>query len=115
MNANAFGLCATSSETSKLLSVVNIARRNADGSWHGDMLDSSAFVAAMQSEGGSRLERARVFQVGAGGAGSAIAIALLDAAGDPPTLTDDAQTPEHQSQCRQIDDHTQVYLVERFP
>jgi shikimate dehydrogenase len=73
-----FGLCATSSETSKLLSVVNIARRNADGSWHGDMLDGSAFVAAMQREG-SRLERARVLQVGAGGAGSAIAIALLDA------------------------------------
>jgi len=40
-----FAHCATSSETSRLLSVVSIARRNADGSWHGDMLDGVAFVA----------------------------------------------------------------------
>jgi shikimate dehydrogenase len=73
-----FAYCATSSETSRLLGVVSIARRNADGSWHGDMLDGVAFVAALKREG-ARLERARVLQVGAGGAGSAIAIALLDA------------------------------------
>ncbi|HMD20080.1 MAG TPA: hypothetical protein VKH40_07145 [Alloacidobacterium sp.] len=70
--------CATFSRTSKLLSVVSIARRNADGSWHWDMLDGAAFVAALKKEG-ARLERARVLQVGVGGAGSAIAIALLDA------------------------------------
>jgi shikimate dehydrogenase len=57
---------------------VNIARRNPDGSWHGDMLDGLAFVAAQKKEG-ARLEGARVLQVGAGGAGSAIAIELLDA------------------------------------
>jgi shikimate dehydrogenase len=73
-----FRYCATSSETAKLLGVVNIARRNPDGSWHGDMLDGLAFVAAQKKEG-ARLEGARVLQVGAGGAGSAIAIALLDA------------------------------------
>jgi shikimate dehydrogenase len=73
-----FAHCAPSSETSRLLSVVSIARRNANGSWHGDMLDGVAFVAALKKEG-SRLERARILQVGAGGAGSAIAIALLDA------------------------------------
>jgi shikimate dehydrogenase len=73
-----FPYCATSSETAKLLGVVNIARRNPDSSWHGDMLDGLAFVAAQKKEG-ARLEGARVLQVGAGGAGSAIAIALLDA------------------------------------
>lgn len=42
------------------------------------MLDGLAFVAAQKKEG-ARLEGARVLQVGAGGVGSAIAIALLDA------------------------------------
>ena len=73
-----FSYCATSSETSTLLRVVSVVRRNPDGSWHGDMLDGVAFVAALKKEG-ARPERARVLQVGAGGAGSAIAIALLDA------------------------------------
>jgi shikimate dehydrogenase len=72
-----FSYCATSSETARLLGEVNIARRNPDGSWHGDMLDGLAFVAAQKKEGAA-LRGARVFQVGAGGAGSAIAIALLD-------------------------------------
>jgi len=73
-----FAYCATSSETSKMLGVVNVARRNADGSWHGDMLDGIAFVAAQKKEG-ARPRGARVLQIGAGAAGSAIAIALLDA------------------------------------
>ena len=73
-----FAYCATCSETAKLLGVVNVARRNADGSWHGDMLDGVAFVAAQKKEG-AQPDGARVLQVGAGGAGSAIAIALLDA------------------------------------
>lgn len=73
-----FPYCTTASETSKLLGVVSVARRNADGSWHGDMLDGLSFVAAQKRQG-ARLEGARVLQVGAGGAGSAIAIALLDA------------------------------------
>ncbi len=73
-----FAHCATSSETSRLLKVVSVARRNANRSWHGDMLDGAAFVAALKKNG-ARLEGARVLQVGAGGAGSAIAIALLDA------------------------------------
>src|SRR5271163_2522450 len=57
-----FAYCATSSETSQLLGVVSVTRRNPDGSWHG-----------------AQLEGARVLQIGAGGVGSAIAIALLDA------------------------------------
>jgi shikimate dehydrogenase len=72
-----FALCATSSETSKLLGVVSVARRNPDGSWHGDMLDGLAFVAALK-KAGATLDGARVLQVGAGAAGSAIAIALLN-------------------------------------
>jgi shikimate dehydrogenase len=75
---SAFSYCATSSERAKLLGVVSVMRRNADGSWHGDMLDGLAFVKA-QKDGGAEPDGARVLLVGAGGAGSAIAIALLEA------------------------------------
>jgi shikimate dehydrogenase len=74
----AFGYCATSSERARLLEVVSVIRRNPDGSWHGDMLDGLAFVKA-QRDHGAQIDAARALLVGAGGAGSAIAIALLDA------------------------------------
>jgi shikimate dehydrogenase len=73
----AFSYCATSSECAKLLGVVSVIRRNADGTWHGDMFDGLAFLKA-QKDQGARPEGARVLLVGAGGAGSAIAIAFLE-------------------------------------
>src|SRR5689334_11339297 len=69
--------CATSSERARLLQVVSVMRRNADGSWHGDMLDGLAFVKAQQDHG-AQPQGAQVLLLGAGGAGSAIAIALLE-------------------------------------
>ena len=60
-----------------MLGVVSVARRNPDGSWHGDMLDGLAFVKAQQDQG-AQLEGGRALLVGAGGAGSAIAIDLLE-------------------------------------
>jgi len=74
----AFAHCATSSERAKMLGVVSVIRRNPDGTWHGDMLDGVAFVKA-QKDHGAQPKGARVLLVGAGGAGSAIAIALLEA------------------------------------
>jgi shikimate dehydrogenase len=74
----AFAQCTTSSERARLLGVVSVIRRNADGTWHGDMLDGLAFVKAQQDQG-AHIEGARALLVGAGGAGSAIAIALLEA------------------------------------
>jgi shikimate dehydrogenase len=73
----AYTYCATSSERSRLLEIVSVIRRNADGSWHGDMLDGLAFVQAQKNQG-AQPEGARVLLIGAGGAGSAIAIALLE-------------------------------------
>jgi shikimate dehydrogenase len=73
----AYTYCATTSERSRLLNAVSVLRRNPDGSWHGDMLDGMAFVKA-QKDHGAQPEDARVLLVGAGGAGSAIAIALLE-------------------------------------
>ncbi len=76
-----FGLaphCATLTDRARFLGSVNVARRNADGTWHGDQVDGAAYVAAIRATGGEPTGR-RVLQVGAGGAGSAIALALLGA------------------------------------
>ena len=75
-----FGLarhCAVLTDRAATLGSVNVARRTADGGWFGDQVDGAAFVAAVQSGGGTT-EGARALQIGAGGAGSAIALALLD-------------------------------------
>lgn len=72
----AFTHCVTSSERATLLEVVSVIRRNPDGTWHGDMLDGLAFVKA-QKDNGAHIDGARALLVGAGGAGSAIAVALL--------------------------------------
>lgn len=69
--------CATVSETSRMLGVVSAARRNKDGSWHGHTTDGEAFLKA-QLDSGAKVEGARVLVLGCGGAGSAIAIAMLN-------------------------------------
>jgi shikimate dehydrogenase len=69
--------CATLSERSKFLGVVNVVRRNPDGSWHGDMLDGEGFADPL-AKSGCEIKGNRALLVGAGGAGSAIALALLD-------------------------------------
>jgi shikimate 5-dehydrogenase len=76
-----FGLaahCATLTERARFLGSVNVARRNPDGTWHGDQVDGAAFVAAVRAADGAP-EGGRALQIGAGGAGSAIALALLEA------------------------------------
>lgn len=69
-------LCATTSERSAFLGAVNTMRRNADGSWHGDMFDGLGYAAALRDRGCEPQGR-RALLVGAGGAGSAIAHALV--------------------------------------
>lgn len=71
-----FAYCATASASAKLFGGVSVARRNADGTWHGDMLDGDAFVKA-QIDAGAKPDGARVLLLGAGAAGSAIAASLL--------------------------------------
>jgi shikimate dehydrogenase len=79
--------CATLSETSRLVGVVAAARRNKDGSWHGHTTDGDAFVKA-QVNNGARIDGARVLVLGAGGAGSAIIIAMLDAGASEVVVND---------------------------
>lgn len=70
--------CRTMSKTTEVLGSANVMRRNADHSWHGDMFDGPGHVGAMRKNG-ARLEGQRSLLIGAGGAGSAIGLALLDA------------------------------------
>lgn len=71
-----FDLCATTSDRAAFLHTANTLRRNADGTWHGDMFDGLGFVSAMQDNGCQPAGK-KALLVGAGGAGSAIAHALL--------------------------------------
>jgi shikimate dehydrogenase len=68
--------CTTRSERADFLGAVNTIRRNADGSWHGDMFDGLAYVKAIESKD-FQLRGKKALLVGAGGAGSAIAHALV--------------------------------------
>lgn len=69
-------LCGTLSERAAFLGAVNTMRRNPDGSWHGDMCDGLGFVEALRAQGCAPAGR-RALLVGAGGAGTAIAHALV--------------------------------------
>jgi len=71
-----YDLCASTSERAAFLHTVNTQRRNPDGSWHGDMFDGLGFVEALRDQGGQP-QGQRALLVGAGGAGSAIAHALV--------------------------------------
>ena len=70
-----FDLCATTSERGAFLKSINTLRRNADGTWHGDMFDGMGYVKALALKGCS-LQGKKALLVGAGGAGSAIAYSL---------------------------------------
>ncbi len=70
--------CASATPRAHALGAVNIMRRNPDGGWHGEMLDGLGFVAAVRA-GGGEPHGQRALLVGAGGAGSAMALALLEA------------------------------------
>lgn len=70
--------CTSATDRAHFLRTVNLMRRRADGSWHGDMVDGLGFVGAARAKGidpGGM----RALLVGAGGAGSAIALALVEA------------------------------------
>jgi shikimate dehydrogenase len=70
-----FDLCATTSDRGAFLKSINTLRRNADGTWHGDMFDGMGYVQALALKGCS-LPGKKALLVGAGGAGSAIAYSL---------------------------------------
>lgn len=70
--------CAQASDRARFLGAANVLRRTAAGLWEGDMTDGAATVAALSHAGGT-LRESRALVLGAGGAGSAVALALLEA------------------------------------
>jgi len=73
-------LCHSLTPQARSIGAVNVMRRAEGGKgWHGDMVDGAGYVAGLQQLG-CKLQGKRALLVGAGGAGSAIAHALVDAA-----------------------------------
>lgn len=72
-----FAYCRSASERSQFLGTVNVMRREGEG-WRGDIVDGLGFVSAARSHGADPKGK-RALLVGAGGAGSAIALALVEA------------------------------------
>jgi shikimate dehydrogenase len=75
---SALSHCKAASARARSVGAANVMRRQADGGWWGDHLDGEGYVSALREKGCDPRDR-RVLLVGAGGAGSAIARALLDA------------------------------------
>jgi shikimate dehydrogenase len=75
------------SERARRVGVVNAVRRNVDGRLAGDIFDGLGFVNGLLRQGFS-VSDANVWQIGAGGAGTAVAFALLEAGASGVTITD---------------------------
>ncbi|HEV8502676.1 MAG TPA: ThiF family adenylyltransferase [Casimicrobiaceae bacterium] len=73
--------------TASCIGALNALRREADGTWTGDMFDGEGFVEGARRKG-LRVEGRRVALFGAGGAGSAIACALAKAGVHSVTIID---------------------------
>ncbi|GHE22198.1 shikimate dehydrogenase family protein [Halomonas urumqiensis] len=74
----AHGHCAAATERANFLGAVNVMRRDANGCWYGDQVDGLAYVAALMKKG-FEPRGCSALMAGAGGAGSAIAEALVQA------------------------------------
>jgi shikimate dehydrogenase len=83
----AFRHCDTTTERARVLEVCNVMRRGADGRWSGDMTDGGGFIAALRRNGFDPKGK-RALQIGGGGAGSAIALALCMEGASALTLCD---------------------------
>ncbi|HXD44286.1 MAG TPA: shikimate dehydrogenase [Pseudolabrys sp.] len=74
----AFAHASSASDRARLLGSANILRRRRQGGWHADMIDGLSLVHAMAKAGGIIAGR-RALLAGAGGAGCAIGLELLNA------------------------------------
>jgi shikimate dehydrogenase len=75
------------SERARRVGVVNAVRREPDGRLIGDIFDGAGFVGGLKHQG-IDVRDANVWQVGAGGAGTAVSFALLDAGAARVTIRD---------------------------
>lgn len=73
---SAYALCASATERAQFVQAANTLRRRSDGRWHGDMCDGLGYVQALIEQGADPRGKS-VLVVGSGGAGSAIAHAVV--------------------------------------
>jgi shikimate dehydrogenase len=71
-------LCPQVTPRARSIGAANVVRRGADGRWRADMCDGEGYVAGLRKAGCEPRGQSALL-VGAGGAGSAIAHALVDA------------------------------------
>ncbi|MBB4188535.1 shikimate dehydrogenase [Sinorhizobium terangae] len=70
--------CSTATERARITDSINVLSRNPDGTWHGEIFDGLGMLGGIRSQGGEPSGK-KTLLVGAGGAGIAIAQALLEA------------------------------------
>ncbi|MEO7403692.1 MAG: shikimate dehydrogenase, partial [Burkholderiales bacterium] len=75
---DALALCESVTPRARSIGAINVARRTAGGAWFGDMCDGEGHVAGIR-RAGCEPRGKRALLIGAGGAGSAIGHALVDA------------------------------------
>lgn len=83
----AFAACDTLSDRARIARAVNIVRREADGSLHGDMTDGVAFCGEVARKH-VKLDGCAFLLVGAGGAGGAVAHAMAEAGASSVAVID---------------------------
>jgi shikimate dehydrogenase len=76
--ARAMTLAHTLFPNAQRVGAINALRRNADGTWSGDIFDGIGLVRALAGQSFT-IKNRRVKMIGAGGAGSAVAVALAEA------------------------------------
>lgn len=74
----AYRHASSATDRSRILGAANLLRRNPDGSWHADMVDGVSFIRAAEKNG-CAFQGSRALLAGAGGAGSAIGLEMLEA------------------------------------
>lgn len=102
----ALALCSLTTAQARSIGAVNVMRREAEGGWYADMCDGAGYVAGLRSAG-CEPRGLRALLVGAGGAGSAIAHALVDA-GVASLALHDADGGRREDLARKLRDYGSV-------
>ena len=104
-----YDFCTTASDRARFLRAVNIIRHIPGGGWFGEMFDGLAFVGAVRAAGCDP-QGLRALLIGAGGAGSAIALALIEA-GVLELAVHDADSSRRDSLIRRLARKTETRIT----
>ncbi|GLQ12063.1 shikimate dehydrogenase [Devosia yakushimensis] len=85
--------CSELSPRATILGAINAMRRAPNGHWHGDNFDGAGMLQGLQNAGHDVVGKS-VYVAGAGGAGSSIAVSVLEAGATRIALHDPDATKE---------------------